>query len=203
MGEAYLLPRKDHVSFPWFIGPLPSRPNRFTPDPRELQKAILVSLGLIVFCSDASAQKTVVVRAGDIFPLSYIEGSKPSGIAIDILNAVEQDGKYTFKYKFMLWPAAQKDALSSEDEGIVPLTRTPDRENQYLWIAKLFENRLAFVTTSGTPAPKTMADVLKLSIGTLRGNQAEKPLRAAGARVEVVDKDAQASNATVIHLWKT
>jgi polar amino acid transport system substrate-binding protein len=102
--------------------------------------AILVSLGLIVFCSDASAQKTVVVRAGDIFPLSYIEGSKPSGIAIDILNAVEQDGKYTFKYKFMLWPAAQKDALSSEDEGIVPLTRTPDRENQYLWIAKLFEN---------------------------------------------------------------
>jgi len=140
----------------------------------------------------AWAQKTVIVNAGEIAPLSFSEKGKPAGIAVEILDAVAKDGKYRFEYHFLPWPRAQNETQESQQSvGIVPLTRTAEREPKYTWVTELFQQNLVFVTTGATPAPKTKADALKLTIGLLRGNQAEKELPAAGAKVDVVTNEAQ------------
>lgn len=153
-------------------------------------KSLVVLVALICALPSVFAQKIVVVNVGEIKPLSYLENGKPAGISVEILEAVARDGQYKFDYKFMPWARAQIETKEAKTIGIIPLTLTEDRKPDYVWAAELFQQNLVFVTAHGNPAPKTMAEALKLKIGLLRGNQAENLLPAA-AQIELVATGAQ------------
>lgn len=121
----------------------------------------------------------ITVDAGPIPPFSYEEQGRPAGIAVDLLNAAGKLYGLGFNYRFLPWLRAQSETRSSTNRIIIPLTRTPEREDQYNWIAELFQYQFVFISAGG-PLPRTLDEARAMRIAVLRGNPAEKILRDQG-----------------------
>jgi polar amino acid transport system substrate-binding protein len=141
--------------------------------------------------AQAQAQKTVVINAGNIAPLSYLDQGKASGLAVEILNASAKAGKHRFEFSVKPWARAQLDTQTSTATAtaIVPMSRTAERESKYIWIAELFEQHLIVVTTGTTPAPTSMAEFKNLNVGVLRGGLPEAILKAAGVKIDLANDE--------------
>ena len=134
----------------------------------------------LLSCTISLAQASeITVDAGPIPPFSYEEQGRPVGIAVDLLNAAGKLYGLSFNYRFLPWLRAQSEARSSTDRIIIPLTRTPEREAQYNWIAGLFQYQFVFISAGG-PLPRSLEEARAMRIAVLRGNPAEKILRDQG-----------------------
>ncbi|WP_199102333.1 ABC transporter substrate-binding protein [Aquitalea sp. ASV11] len=134
----------------------------------------------LLCCTISLAQASeITVDAGPIPPFSYEEQGRPVGIAVDLLNAAGKLYGLSFNYRFLPWLRAQSEARSSTDRIIIPLTRTPEREEQYNWIAELFQYQFVFISAGG-PLPRSLEEARAMRIAVLRGNPAEKILRDQG-----------------------
>ncbi|NEX63978.1 substrate-binding periplasmic protein [Noviherbaspirillum galbum] len=122
----------------------------------------------------------LVVNAGDIIPFCYEADGRQSGIAVDILQEVGKGTGIDFSFRFLPWKRAQLETMASKNQGVIPLSRTPEREKQYQWIAPLFEYQFILVTRAGTPAPKTIDEAKHMAVGVLRGNPMEALLPQLG-----------------------
>jgi len=136
---------------------------------------LLVALCLARVC----AAREITVDAGPIPPFSYEEQGRPAGIAVDLLDAAGKLYGISFHYRFLPWLRAQSETRSSSDRIIIPLTRTPERETQYNWIAELFQYQFVLIS-AGAPLPHTLEEAKGMRIAVLRGNPAEKILHDLG-----------------------
>jgi polar amino acid transport system substrate-binding protein len=122
----------------------------------------------------------IMVNAGDIVPFCFEEEGRPTGIAIDILREVSKGTGLDFGFRFLPWKRAQLETLAAKSQAVVPLSRTPEREKQYQWIAPLFEYHFVIVTRNGQAAPKSLEEAKNLTVGVLRGNPMETLLPQLG-----------------------
>lgn len=129
--------------------------------------------------AEADARE-VIVNTGDIAPFTFEANDRPTGIAIDILRMAGKSAGIEFRFNFLPWKRAQLETQASANHAIVPLTRTPEREPDYLWIAPLFEYNFVLVTRADHAAPATLDDAKKLSVGVLHGNPMQKMLPELG-----------------------
>lgn len=157
----------------------------------------------------ASAQNastiSLTVNAGDLRPMSFRDSEgKPAGIAVEILKEASKRSGMNFDIQVYPWPRAQENAKSATTpEGIVPLSRTKEREKDYYWVSKLYEQKMVFVTLKEPPNTVEAAKALK--IGTLNGNPYAKQLAEMGFnKVELVateDQNAKKLQAGRIDAW--
>lgn len=143
-------------------------------------KRLLLCLALMCMLLAGANAREITVNAGDISPFSFEVNDRPTGIAVDILNAAGKTAGVSFRFNFLPWKRAQLETLASADHAIVPLSRTPEREHDYQWIVMLFEYHFVIVTRAGHAAPATLDDVKKLSVGVLRGNPMHTTLPELG-----------------------
>lgn len=94
----------------------------------------------------------------------------PSGVALDMLNAIGEEARLPLSYQFLPWLRAQKMVLQDPSTVIAPLTRTPERESRYLWITHLFDYHLVLLTRSPNKPPATIAEAADRRIGVLRSS---------------------------------
>jgi len=124
--------------------------------------------------------RDVIVNAGEIPPFCQEEDGRPSGLAVDLLREVSRTTGITFNIRFLPWKRAQVETQSSSDQLIIPLTRTPEREKNYQWIAPLMSYNFVIVTRGDRVPPRTVDEAKKMSIGVLRGNPMEHLLPTLG-----------------------
>lgn len=129
-----------------------------------------------------AAAREIVVNTAQITPFSYESDNGPAGMAVEILQAAGKAAGLEFRFSFLPWKRAQLETLASGDHAIVPLTRTTERERDYLWIAPLFEYSFVIVTRIGRAAPATLEEAKRMSIGVLGGNPMHAALPAMGFR---------------------
>jgi polar amino acid transport system substrate-binding protein len=154
--------------------------------PSSAVMAALVVLG----CAAAQARE-ILVFANESMPQCGMVDHKPAGLAVDILNAVTAEGGPSFKYDFSQpWARAQAAVHDTPGTLIIPLTRNPEREPKYKWIARLFDNG-AHLFSVARPAPiKTLDEAKGLGVGVMRGSSFEDFLGKAGfTHLVVVPKD--------------
>lgn len=144
-----------------------------------MKTRLICSLLLWFSMASHGAGREITVDAGPIPPFSYEEQGKPAGIAVDLLDEAGQLYGVRFNYRFLPWLRAQSETRSSADRIIIPLTRTPERESQYNWIAELFQYQFVFISAGG-PLPRTLEEARGMRVAVLRGNPAEKMLRDLG-----------------------
>lgn len=125
---------------------------------------------------------SLVVYAGEIPPMSFAaKDGSPGGIAVEILGAVAKKTGTVFDIQVLPWARAQAQTKEAKTAvGIVPLSRTAEREGQYSWVAELYEQRMVFVTYGGTEPPRTIEQARALRIGTLDANMMVKLLPGLG-----------------------
>jgi polar amino acid transport system substrate-binding protein len=142
-------------------------------------KKLLLCLALTCVPLLEASAKDVTVNTADISPYTYEANDKPAGMAIDILQAAGKASGISFHFNFLPWKRAQLETQSSTDHAIVPLTRTPERENDYQWIVPLFEYHFVIVTRADRPAV-TFDETKKMAVGVLRGNPMHTMLPGLG-----------------------
>ena len=151
----------------------------------------LLSLCLAFSASQALAQEIRFV-AGDIPPYAFQKDGQADGAAVKILQALLKGEGKTAPITFLPWSRAQQDAQQTDAIGIIPLSRTTEREPLYKWVGPLVPDRQVLVTKKGgKPAPKSVAEAKDWIVGVLRGSPGELMLKDAGfTRLDSVTDEA-------------
>jgi methyl-accepting chemotaxis protein len=169
-----------------------------------VDEIVRTAVGLSKVAAGLNAQvsrynREILVFANESMPQCGMVDHKPSGLAVEILNALTAEGGPSFKYDFSQpWARAQAAVHDNPGTLIIPLTRNAERELKYQWVARLFENG-AHLVSVGRPAPIHSIDEAKgLGVGVMRGSTFEDFLRKAGfPQLVDVPKDELIANMLV------
>jgi polar amino acid transport system substrate-binding protein len=116
-------------------------------------------------------------------PWNGVVAGKPVGLMVELLNEATRHGAPTFVFHLGLpWARAQA-AVREPSPGpvaIIPLTRTPEREASYRWIAELSPNELRLVSVGRPAALGSLEEAKTLKVGVPHGNAAIEGLQKSG-----------------------
>ena len=107
------------------------------------------------------------------------------GLVYEVVEAMaKRIGGQSRLIEFMPWRAAQQIAMTEPDIGILALTRTPEREDKYRWLAKVVTDDLILVGGQGVDV-SSLDKVKDRPIGVLLRSGAEALLKEKGfTRIE-------------------
>lgn len=113
------------------------------------------------------------------------------GIAGKIITAALNAQHISFQLIWQPWLRAQAEIKSGNDDNsfIIPLTRNGERENQYVWVSKLYDSNIAFLTLPGKIKLDSIAGVGKYKVGVLAGTGYEATLQRNGLSGEQIDRN--------------
>ncbi len=116
----------------------------------------------------------------DAPPLTFVDDALGHGIAGDmIMQAIVKAG-YTPQIEVLPWARAQRHVSEKRDLLIAPLTRTPEREDRFTWIAPIMSMQRAFFTLDAPVTSFAQARQSYGLIGVGLGSAQEEILRAQG-----------------------
>lgn len=123
---------------------------------------------------------TLDLHLPDAPPLTFADDHGRHGIVGDITLKAATLAGYDLHLITLPWSRAQQTARAGKDQLIIPLSRTPDREAHYTWIAPVISMDRAFFSLdkrvdSFEQARRTYA---RIAVG--RGSAQEQKLREEG-----------------------
>lgn len=101
------------------------------------------------------------------------------GIVHEAVLEMAKRLKTSVVIEYMDWNGAQKLALSQPDIGILSITRTPEREEHYLWCCRILTDDLILVGGQGVDV-SSLEKVRDRPIGVLFHSGAEALVRSLG-----------------------
>lgn len=139
--------------------------------------AFLVAL-VGVSAADAAEIRLV---AAEIPPYSYRSDGEANGVAVRVVEEMAKILGEAAPFKFLPWPRAQREALNTPNVGIIPLSRTPDRESLYHWVGPIvLDSEVLMARTGGKAATQTLDEAKDWIVGVLRATPGETLLKDAG-----------------------
>jgi polar amino acid transport system substrate-binding protein len=112
-------------------------------------------------------------------PPTVAENGEPRGAIYDVVRQMARHAGHSGAIEFMPWTRAQETAQREPNIGILALTRTPEREPNYSWIARIVVDDLVLVGGAGVDV-SSLDQVKDRPIGVLRASGAEQLLREQG-----------------------
>jgi polar amino acid transport system substrate-binding protein len=101
------------------------------------------------------------------------------GLVYEVVTEMARRVGHSGLIEFMPWGEAQRIAQTQPNIGILALTRTPERENQYRWLAKIVSDDLILVGGQGIDVTR-LDQVRDRPVGVLARSGAEALLRERG-----------------------
>nr|WP_321503194.1 transporter substrate-binding domain-containing protein [uncultured Dethiosulfovibrio sp.] len=139
---------------------------------KKLSLVVAVILAQVLFASSLHA-KEVVVYGLEAMPLCGVVDGKPVGVTVEILQEATNHGAPEFTFKMDVpWLRAQMMVQEEGGElnGIIPFSRSPQREDSFKWVGELIQTQFRLYSFE-RPAPVNSVDEAKeLSIGVVRGH---------------------------------
>ncbi len=129
-------------------------------------------LFLFFVVSFASAQEVRVI-GNESMPWNGIVNGTPQGIFIDVMEEASRHGAPPFKYEIGLpWIRAQHMVLEAGDAltVIIPLSRIPSREDQYMWISNVVIDDIRLISLKSTGPIQSVSEAKKKIIGVVNGH---------------------------------
>lgn len=125
----------------------------------------------LFIASTASAQKIKVVTEY-VHPLQFKVNGKIVGKTTQIVRKIFKQSRLEADIKMYPWARATQIATNEPDTLIYPMIRSPERENEYVWIGKILSFKLALITLKTSDKPSTkithINDINSLRIGAMR-----------------------------------
>ena len=112
-------------------------------------------------------------------PPTVSEIGEPRGAVYELVREMAGRVGHSGRIEFMPWTRAQEIALAEPNTGILALTRSPEREAGYSWIARILEDDLVLVGGAGVDV-SDLDKVKDRPVGVLRHSGAEALLRERG-----------------------
>lgn len=134
---------------------------------------------LLVACSCAAEPRTIQLYMPDAPPLA-LHGDDGHGITGDAAIMALQRAGYSVAVRNAPWARAQKRTQESRDVLIVPLSRTPEREAHYTWVANIQPLYRAFFSLDNPVSSLEEARQRYRLVAVGLGSAQEEILRRAG-----------------------
>lgn len=149
-----------------------------------LSLSILSGVMLMVCAASTRAEppRTVDLYAAEAPPLSMTGLGDNHGILGEVALKAASIAGYELNLISLPWARAQKDVQTGSDRLIVPLSRTPERENKYTWIAPIMTMDRAFFTLNERVESFAEAKKAYNLIAVGMGSAQEQKLREEGFR---------------------
>jgi len=101
------------------------------------------------------------------------------GFVYELVSEMAKRAGHSGVIEFMPWDAAQRIAQTQPNIGILALTRSPEREDKYSWLAKIYTDDLVVVGGAGIDVA-SLDKVKDRPIGVLSNSGAEALLEERG-----------------------
>ena len=106
------------------------------------------------------------------------------GLVQEVVEEMARRVGHSGTIEYMPWARAQQIAMTEPDVGILSLTRSPEREDKYRWLAKIVTDDLVLVGGQGVDVSR-LDQVKNRPTGVLLRSGAEALLREKGfTRIE-------------------
>ncbi|TFW17649.1 substrate-binding periplasmic protein [Duganella callida] len=140
--------------------------------------ALLTVLPLASVAAETAPPVRLVV--GEMPPYSVSGNAAAPGLLVEITQELGHRVGVPLTVDFYPWPRALAMVSLSKRTLTLPLSRTPERENNYRWLLKIYKQKLIFV---GLRANRQLSDPALLKqarLVVLRGTPFKRDLTAAG-----------------------
>lgn len=141
----------------------------------------LTVLMLFGFSSTVYSDPLIVeLLIPDAPPLTFAHNVNGHGIVGDIVLTSIAKAGYIVDLKVLPWARAQRQVSKKQDILIAPLSRTPEREHQFTWIAPIMSMERAFFSLEHKVNSFEEAKKTYHLIGVGLGSAQEEILRSQG-----------------------
>jgi polar amino acid transport system substrate-binding protein len=160
---------------------------------RRHHLARLLFAATVASCTTLAAQLTLVTED---YPPDNYAGSDgvPTGISTDIVREMMKRSGIGFDIRIVPWARAIAMARTQVNTCVFSMSRTPERESQYLWIGPLVTNDWVLFARNAAPPhptarPASIEAVKNARIGSYQGDAIVTWLEARGYQVDVAPSD--------------
>ncbi|WP_410017503.1 substrate-binding periplasmic protein [Pseudomonas sp. 6D_7.1_Bac1] len=122
----------------------------------------------------------------DAPPLTFVDDAKGHGIVGDVVLMAVAEAGYVAHVQALPWARSQKHVSEQQDILIAPLSRTPEREQHFTWIAPIMPMERAFFSLKQPVSSFEEARKVYRVIGVGLGSAQEEILRAQGFSSEQI-----------------
>ncbi len=145
-----------------------------------MMKVLLVLLLLLSFYSWSSE---VNIVTEDVPPMQILNSdSSISGVNIEIVQAILKEANINASFEILPWPRAFAQALNHKNTLILSMIRNAQREQGFIWIAKLnqFEPNITILKDNKDIVINKVSDLKNYKIAVSRGDYGESYLKSIG-----------------------
>ena len=143
-------------------------------------KRFCISLILSFSTSSALNAKGVDIHVflSDIAGMSMNDGDR-KGMGYELVERALTDAELTYQVTFLPWSRLVKEASANKNAIMLPISRTPEREDLYTWIRPIFNAEIGFVSSVAKIDDWDIAEQLN-EIGVWQNTFFESYLRKRG-----------------------
>ena len=109
-----------------------------------LLRSTLIAISICSLTSEVYAKEQLNLHMTDAPPLTITNSIDDHGMVGDVVLAAISRAGYHVHLRVAPWLRAQKMVTEGDNQLIVPMSRTPERENLYTWIAPIMSMDRAF-----------------------------------------------------------
>ena len=140
-------------------------------------------LTLPLFCAGTVIPEDIQIITEDYYPLNYVDNGTLQGISVDlfekILLKMGSDINRS-SFKLLPWSEGYNLVKTTPDTVLFTITRTPERENDFLWAGPFFTDRDLLYTNEGVNLSEK-SDIAALKIAVIKDSRTINSTLKAGA----------------------
>ncbi|WP_040260912.1 substrate-binding periplasmic protein [Pseudomonas massiliensis] len=159
--------------------PISPRPSG-QPGKQALRPLCAALFTLLARLSHAEPLNMVELYLAPAPPLSTLDSTGVGGIVGEVTVQAAALAGYSLRPVSLPWPRSQRIVPTGENLLIIPLSRTPDREERYTWIAPVIRMDRAFFTLGKGVETFAQARETYRRIAVGMGSAQEQKLRDEG-----------------------
>lgn len=104
----------------------------------------LISVFCCLFSISCVSARVLEFVTENAPPLQYIDKGKVVGKTTTFINQVTKNSNFKADIKILPWARAYQTALTQKNIFIYPLVRTAEREDNFIWIGKIYTLKLSW-----------------------------------------------------------
>ncbi len=131
----------------------------------------LLSALLLGLAAPAYSVAPFQVVSGDLPPFAIAAKPEQPGVLVELVELLTEKLSAPQKVHFFPWARAIATAQSQSRVAVLPMTRTPEREEQFVWLVKMAVQRFGPISKhSHKPRIDTLEQMRNLRIVVMRGS---------------------------------
>lgn len=157
---------------------------------------LLYFLSFVSFAETKANDQDFKFYSADFPPYTYEIGNTRGGAMYEVSQEIIKRLKLKTEIRFVPWPRARFEAETKNNIFLIPLARTPEREEKYTWLIHVLDDPYVLLALKKTTFDiSNHENAKKLKIGVLKKSVADHLLRELGyTNLDVSSNDVRNVN---------